>query len=483
MKTLFISCCIVLAGSSLVFAQQTAPARNPAEPASPPAQRIQMNFRGASLDTVLDYLSQTLGLVIFKETNVDGQIDVWSHQPLTQEEAINLLNTVLHEKGYTAVRNDRILTIVQRDAALQKNLPVKTGNDPAQIPKTDEMVTQIISVRYVNASQLIENLRPLLPEYANLSANESSNAIVLTDTQANIRRIAEIIRALDTAVSSISTVRVFPLQYTDAKELASLIQQLFVVEETTTNNRGGRGGMPMFRGFRGPGGEGGETTEGDSAARKAASRVVAVGDEYSNSLIVTAPDELLPSIEMVVREIDQSQEDITEVRVFPLTYCDATEMTDIITELFPDESTTTTTNFAPRFGGGPGGMFGGGRGGNTNTNSQQSDRKLKQTSVRCVADPRTNSVVVTASTETMVQIEQMIEKLDSDPSKKQKVFVYQLQYADVDNVAEILQGIFESQYGSSGYSTSQNTQNTNTLGNRSVDSGNTGFGSGSMRGN
>jgi len=97
-----------------------------------------------------------------------------------------------------------------RDEAKKRNIPVMPGSNPEAIPKTDEMVTQIIPVRYANVSQLVKDLEPLKPAYATLTANDSANALVLTDTRANVRRMVEIVNALDTSVSSVSTVRVFP---------------------------------------------------------------------------------------------------------------------------------------------------------------------------------------------------------------------------------------------------------------------------------
>ena len=188
---------------------------------------LRLNFRGVPLDTVLDYLSREAGFVIVRDVEVEGRVDVWSHQPLSKDEVVNLLNTVLNEKGYAAVRNGRTLLIISREDARSRSIPVKAGGDPEQIPKTDEMVTQIIPIRYANAVQLIDNLELLLPSYATLSANESCNAIVLTDTQANIRRIAEIVRALDTSIANISVVKVFRLQFADAKELAEVVNEIF----------------------------------------------------------------------------------------------------------------------------------------------------------------------------------------------------------------------------------------------------------------
>src|SRR5262249_32784219 len=143
--------------------------------------------------------------------------------------AVELLNTVLSKNGYAAIRNGRTLKIVSRDEAKTKDVPVKSGNDPDEIPKSDEMVTQIITVRHANAAQLIQNLQPLLPSYARdaLTAKGSGNALVLTAPQTDVRRMVEIVKALDDSISATSAIRVFPLRYADAKELATAVKELF----------------------------------------------------------------------------------------------------------------------------------------------------------------------------------------------------------------------------------------------------------------
>ncbi len=415
--------------------------------------KIQMDFRGASLDTVLDYLSEAAGFIIIKQAEIDGPIDAWSHQSLTSQEAVELLNTVLHEKGYAAIRRDRTLTIVPREEAKIKDIPVKIGNNPEEIPRTDETVTQIIPVRHADATQLLDNLSPLLPEYASMTANQSSNAVIITDTQSNIYRMVKIIRSLDTSISSIATIRVFPLDFSDATELANIVNELFEVDQDDDDRR------PRF-GPPGRGGRGDDDDQGSSEARKAASRVVAVADENTNSLVVSAAEEYMPMIEQLVNQIDTVQKDLTEVQVFKLEHADAFEVAEQITELFPDESQQQQNQFMPRFGRGPFGRDQGNQGNDT------SERKLRENTVRATADQRTNSVIVLASEETMTQIEQMIERLDQDDARTQKVYVYNLEFADVENVAEILRNIFETQNMNINRNTA--TTNQNTLSNRNV---------------
>lgn len=432
---------------------------NVAEPTTSPGEGLRFNFNDVPLDKVLNYLSEAGGFIVIREAKVEGRVDVVSHQPLNKDEAVALLNTVLNEKGFAAVRNDRTLTIVKREEAGKRNIPVRAGSAPETIPKTDEMITQIIPVRYADATQLLENLKPLLPSYAVASANKSSNAIVLTDIQANVRRMAEIIRALDTSISAISEIRVFTLTYSKAADTAKLLNTLFQ-PPTAQGQQGNTGGNNPIRQFmaRMRGGGGGDQPaqdSADSAAKQAAMRVQAVADERTNAVVVGAPGDLMPLIEEVIDQIDKASVPATEVRVFPLKYADAAEMAQVVNAAFAVKPASTAA------GGQPTQRFFGMRGGGQN--QQGAQQSAMNDSVNAVADPRTNSVVVTAEFTLMEQVARMVEQLDNNPARDQKVFVYKLKNADAAEVAGIMQGMFNDQ----GTAASRPRQNSSQPANRS----------------
>jgi general secretion pathway protein D len=438
-------------------------------PATTAEKPLRLNFRNAPLEMVLNYLSEAAGFIIVPETEIRGKIDVWSNQPVTQDEAMAILDSALSKNGLTAMRNGRTLTIVSKESAKRRDIPVKTGNDPDAIPKNEELVTQIIPIHFITATQLVQNLQPLLPTGSEMTANEAGNALVLTDTQTSIKRMTEIIRALDTSMAGATTIKVFPLRYADAKELATLVKELFPAQTGAggNNNRGGGGGFPGFGGgFPGFGGRGGGAGGGNGAAstagsgnRASASRVTAVSDEHSNSLVVNAPEDVLPAIAELVKSVDKNVEDITEVRAFRLKYSDPVEMADLLTSLFPDETQQSSGGGQVRFGGGQFGGFGG-RGGGNAAATGDSDLAKKKGKVLAVPDQRTGSVIVKAARDVMGQIAQMVEQLDANPAKKQKVYVYELDNADPTEVETVLRSLFEN----------QNTQNRNTRNNQNQNS-------------
>ncbi len=197
------------------------PVRSNPKPILVPKDGLILNFKDAPLSEVLNHLSEAAGFVIVGEVPA-GKVNIVSRQPISPDEAIALINTVLVENRRLAIRNGRILKIVDRKGAEKLDIPVEMwkSRDPEEIPRRDEIVTQILPLRYGEASKLVANLEPLLADTATISANEGSNSIILTDTLSNIRRVAEIIAAVDTSVANISTIHVYPLNYADAKELA-----------------------------------------------------------------------------------------------------------------------------------------------------------------------------------------------------------------------------------------------------------------------
>ncbi|MEI8235116.1 MAG: secretin N-terminal domain-containing protein [Verrucomicrobiota bacterium] len=423
-------------------APATIAAPSPA-PALVQKGELRLNFQNASLADVLNYLSEAAGFIILQDTPVTGTVNVVSKQPVSVEDAIDLLNSVLIDKGYTAIRNGRVLKIVTRSGAQKLDIPVMTGSDPSQIPHKDGMVTQILPVRYVDATKLVENLRPLLSPDATLNANEASNTLLLADTQTNIRRIAQIISALDTSISSISAIRVFPLQYADSKSLATVLTQLFATDASASaNNAGGRGGrgggLPPW--MAAMGGNNGDNNVTKGAAQQAATRVVAVSDDQSNSVVVSAPEAAMATITDIIRRIDTNIADVTETRIFRLEHADATETANVLNSLYSDNGVTNST--------GANGANGANRRPQTPTNatnSNRSERSILQARVVAVADPRTNSLLVSASRDSMAQIAVTVGRLDSGDSKKQQVYIHTLDNADPDNVATILRGMFSSQ--------------------------------------
>lgn len=210
---------------------------------------------------------------------------------------------------------------------------------------------------------------------------------------------------------------------------------------------------------------------GSSAALQAQSRVLAVADERSNSVIIIAPEDQLSMIEELMKELDSNVDDVTEVRVFKLENADPLEMSEQLNQLFGDSSQSSGQQNQPRFG--PGMIFGRFGGGATQQNNSERGLRSDQ-QVVTVPDARTGSLIVSAPRQMMPSIEQMVKQLDSSTAKRQQVYVYSLEYADVNNVATVLRGMFdENQRNLSSQQTQQSAleQRRGTFGSAGASSG------------
>ena len=328
---------------------------------APGPGELRLNFRGAPIELVLNYLSDAAGFIIQLNTPVRGTVDVWSKQPVTQEEAVNLLNTVLNHNGYAAVRNGRLLTIMSRDDALHSDIPVRVSGDPETIERTDEIITLIIPVRFVEAEQLVKDLAPLVSTHATIIANAAGNSIVVTDTQANIRHLAEIVKAIDTSAEDLTELHVYHLKHHDPVEIAALLNGLYSDQASTTGAQapsrfggmGGFGGPGFFGGWGGGrgGGMGGGSAataapaaNSQSARIKQRARVVAVADPRTESVVVSSSKDMAEQIGEMIEQLDQESPKVSHVSVIHLENADPQQVQQVLQDMFQNSASTRSSS-------------------------------------------------------------------------------------------------------------------------------------------
>ena len=329
-----------------------APAATAEVSRSGPPGGLRFNFRGAPLETVLNYMSEAAGFVIVLETPVRGTVDMWSAQPVSRAEAVNLLNQALNKNGYTAIVQGRNLIVSSKDDAKKKNIPIRTGNDPEEIPPTAEMVMQIIPLRSIDAAQAAADLATLLPSSATITANQDSNSLVVTDTQINVRHIVTLVAALDGSSDSTSALKVFKLRNADAVEMANLITNIF--QGPPGQVIGASIAAAMAQRMQGPSSRGGNSSRGGSrrsaggsAAAGRSSPIAAVPDPRTGSVIVSASKDELPGIAEIIEQLDSSTAKKQKVYVYTLENADVRQVETVLRNLFQSSNARTTTSNQP----------------------------------------------------------------------------------------------------------------------------------------
>jgi type II secretory pathway component GspD/PulD (secretin) len=360
---------------------------------------ITFNFRNAPLNTVLTYMSDAAGFIIVMNTQVRGTVNVISTHPMSKDEAVDLLNSVLNQNNYAAVRDGRTLTIMTKADALHSDIPVKVSNDWNTISNNDEIVTQIIPIRFVDAQQLVVDLSAFVSPNATVVANQAGNSIVITDTQSNIRHLLKIIQSIDSSAEMETEIHVFTLKYANPNDVVAMLSGVFPSStggaQNTLNIAGGRGGAAggglaaLFGGGAGGGGggggRGGRGGGNTSQARiQKAQQVLAVADGRTQSVVVTAAKDMMPQIADMIAKVDVDSVRDSQVYVLPLDSADPNQVAQVLQKMFGgtqagNTGTTATDPFVTRqntmsssggtstSGAGATGGGGGGRGGGTTT--------------------------------------------------------------------------------------------------------------------
>lgn len=312
---------------------------------------ITFNFRNAPLNDVLTYMSDAAGFIIVMNTPVRGNVSVISAHPMTQDEAVDVLNSVLNQNGLAAIRDDRTLTIMNKSDAIHLDIPVKVSNDPKSIPKNDEIVTQIIPIRFVDAQQLVVDMSSFVSPQAIIVANQAGNSIVITDTQANIRHLTEIIQSIDSSAEMETEIHVFTLKNANPNDVVAMLTAVFpsgTGGSQTINvggRGGGRGGGNPFAALFGAGGGAGVAGggAGTSAQRiQKAQQVLAVADGRTQSVIVTAARDMMSQIGDMIAEVDVPSSRDTEVYTMPIHNADPYQVQQVLQQMF--QSTGTSRN-------------------------------------------------------------------------------------------------------------------------------------------
>jgi len=151
------------------------------------------NLNNIDIHALIETVSQRASKNFIVDPRVQSTITAFVPEELEGDQLYEFFLSILDVHGLAAVPAGSFIKIVPLPIGVQGPVPVLGDKDAVD----DELVTRVIPVSNVPAQQMIAVLRPLLPQPASLSADTTSNALIITDRAANIDRLEEIIRSLD----------------------------------------------------------------------------------------------------------------------------------------------------------------------------------------------------------------------------------------------------------------------------------------------
>ncbi|HTF56535.1 MAG TPA: secretin N-terminal domain-containing protein [Planctomycetota bacterium] len=292
--------------------------------------------------------------------------------------------------------------------------------------------------------------RSLASEMFRLTADVRTNAVVATATKENLDMVDGIIKQLDGEAAEAVRLKLYPLRYADAKEVAAVITRVFEDEAAQSRqaNRNQRN-LPIWMG--------GSPQIGQDPAG-ATREVRAVSDVRSNSVVVAANEGNLRTVDDLIANLDRQLTDILRIKIYELKNADPTGMVNMLREMFRPQITATQNAGRPQQQQQQQGnqnpfMFG-----NRTSTTGGSSALAPSMEMEITGDTRTRSVIVKASEDYIAVIDEIVSQLDRNPTETMSTYVIDLRNAKAADVAQVLQQLLRG--GST--STTGNRTNTNT---------------------
>lgn len=298
--------------------------------AQPALAQHTLNVRDADIRAFIADAARVTGRTFVVDGRVQGKVTVVTDRPLSRAEYFEIFLSTLRANGLIAVpMQGGSYRIQPVDGAATQ--PSRLGTRGAA---ANQLVTEIVRLRYIDASQAIETLRPLVSTQGSVTANRNANSLVVVDFADNVRRIRALIQSIDRDASA---TRLVHLRNAGAREIAQSLQQLGA-------GQGGANGAPASGG------------------------VTVAAFDSSNSVAIRGDAAQVARFTQLAEELDQRAGSAADIRVYWLNHADAARLLPTLQQLVgggSDPNTAPTQAPAAQTGGN-------GNGSNGNTASQPS---------------------------------------------------------------------------------------------------------------
>lgn len=351
------------------------------------------DFPNADIADVIKAISELTGKNFIVDPSVSGKITIMAPTQITVAEAYKVFLSSLAIRGFTIVPSGKFLKILPVRDAQRENIEIFAG---AYTPDSDQLITRIIHLKYIPASEMNKFTSKLISKNGNIDIYEPTNSLIVSDQASSVQRLIKIIGQLD-VMGFEEQMAVIPIRYAKAKDIADLIEQII--------NKGSKkqtSSIPRFR----PGGQ------QQSSSSSAFSTVIP--DDRTNAIIVVGNKTGIEKIRSLVKRLDfkLNPDDAGGAFVYYVKHGEAEKIADIlngIAKSLKDDQQKSgipiipPPSFGDGFGGPPMGMP---------AANAPSSTGLFGADVKISADKDTNALIIVGNKQDYQAVLNLLKKID-----------------------------------------------------------------------
>jgi type II secretory pathway component GspD/PulD (secretin) len=217
--------------------QQVRP--QPAKPAPAARGSISLNFDDADVYQVIQTIfGDVLRVNYIVDPRVKGRVTFRSIAPIPTDQVLPVMETILRINGIGVVEDGGLYRVVPISEVAREPASVGFGRDPDKIPSTGKSLVQVVPILFLQSSEVIKLITPFLSATAVIIDVPKTNQVIIVDTDASVKRILQFLATFDNEQQKKkqAQVYVYSVQNGKAKNVANLLQQIFLGARSSTTS-------------------------------------------------------------------------------------------------------------------------------------------------------------------------------------------------------------------------------------------------------
>jgi len=230
-------------GQSISSSHQPMQAVAPGRTMSAPKGSVSLNFDDADIYSVIQTVfGEILKVNYIIDPRVKGRVTFRSIAPVSREKVMPLMEVILRLNGVAIIEESELYRIIPISDLSKEPSEIKVGRKILSTELKGKAVLQIIPLNYMQSSEIVKLINPFVSTNAVVVDVPKANHIIIADTDANVRRILQMIEYFDSEMKEKKGIRVFVhhVQNTNAKDLVTMLQQIYLGAKAQTTDKTGK---------------------------------------------------------------------------------------------------------------------------------------------------------------------------------------------------------------------------------------------------
>ncbi|HOG81468.1 MAG TPA: type II secretion system secretin GspD [Smithellaceae bacterium] len=185
---------------------------------------VMLDFDNVNIEVFVKFISELTGKNFIIDEKVKGKVTIVSPKKIPVEDVYKVFLSVLEINGFATVPVGDMIKIVPSSIAREKGLETRYKKDGSGAD--DRMVTQIITLERSNPDEVKRVLDPIIPKTSSVLSYAPANLLIITDYLSNVRRMQEIVKALDVEGAG-EQITYVPLKNASASEVTKSLTGVF----------------------------------------------------------------------------------------------------------------------------------------------------------------------------------------------------------------------------------------------------------------